>query len=73
MTTDLPKDRGDGAKDEEAQVNAVSKAIQEILWNLPDEASRRAVLERVLEKRCRKCLDYDADGSFWCCYDSRGD
>ncbi len=46
--------------------------IREILAALPDEAARVEVLEQVLEKRCRKCLDYNPQGQFWCCYDSRG-
>lgn len=48
-------------------------AINELLKALPDEATRVLVLETVLQHRCRTCLDYDPRGSFWCCYDSRGD
>jgi hypothetical protein len=46
--------------------------IQKILAALPDEDARQLVLTAVLTNRCRKCLDYDPSGSFWCCYDSRG-
>ena len=52
--------------------NAAIKLICVILERLPDEESRKAVLESVLKNRCRKCLDFDASGSFWCCYESRG-
>ena len=55
-----------------AQPNAAVKVICEILKQLPDEESRKAVLEGLLKNRCRKCLDYDAHNSFWCCYESRG-
>jgi hypothetical protein len=55
----------------DAEIEAAAKAIQAILDLLPAEGERAAVLERVLKNRCRKCLDYSADGSFWCCYDSR--
>ena len=54
------------------QTNSAIEVIRGILDRLPDEASRQAVLERVLENRCRTCLDYSATGSFWCCYNSRG-
>lgn len=54
------------------QINAAISVIQGILERLPDEAARKLVLERALDSRCRKCLDYDESGSFWCCYDSRG-
>jgi hypothetical protein len=50
----------------------VATAIRVLLAALPDDAARALVLERVLENRCRKCLDYDPSGQFWCCYDSRG-
>jgi hypothetical protein len=56
----------------ERQIDAVVEAIQEALTCLPDETSRKAALARVLENRCRTCLDYDESGSFWCCYESRG-
>ncbi len=56
----------------ELQTSAAIDVIRGILERLPDEVARLVVLERVLEKRCRKCLDYSADGSFWCCYESRG-
>lgn len=46
--------------------------IQKILAALPDEDARKLVLIALLTNRCRKCLDYDESGSFWCCYDSRG-
>ena len=48
-------------------------AIRRLLEALPDEAARVEVLAKVLENRCRKCLDYDPNGQFWCCYESRGD
>jgi uncharacterized protein YfdQ (DUF2303 family) len=48
-------------------------AIQALLEALPDEAVRIAILEEVLQNRCRKCLNHDPQGSFWCCYDSRGE
>ena len=57
----------------ELRTDAVVEVIQVILERLPDEEARKAVLERVLENRCRRCLDYDPSGSFWCCQDSRGD
>jgi len=47
--------------------------IQKILATLPDEEARKTVLFALLINRCRKCLDYDSSGSFWCCYDSRGE
>ena len=46
--------------------------IQKILAMLPDEDARKTVLFAVLVNRCKKCLDYDPHGSFWCCYDTRG-
>jgi len=46
--------------------------IQKILASLPDEEGRKDVLFALLVNRCKKCLDYDPQGSFWCCYDSRG-
>lgn len=46
--------------------------IQEQLDKLPDDSERINVLEAVLKNRCRKCLDYDPSGNFWCCYESRG-
>lgn len=46
--------------------------IQKILQALPDEEARTTVLFALLTNRCRKCLDYDPQGQFWCCYDSRG-
>jgi hypothetical protein len=57
---------------DELRTNAAIAVIRGILEQLPDEAARKVVLERVLENRCRKCFDYDADGQFWCCYESRG-
>jgi hypothetical protein len=51
---------------------ATIATIRELLEALLDEAARVAVLDAVLQNRCRKCLDYDPQGSFWCCYDSRG-
>jgi hypothetical protein len=60
-------------------LNAVTQAtigeIRKLLASLSDdsdESTRIAVLEKVLVNRCRRCLDYDERGSFWCCYDSRG-
>lgn len=47
-------------------------AIRKLLEPL-SENDRKAVLEYVLENRCRTCLDYSPSGDFWCCYDSRGD
>lgn len=47
--------------------------IQEALLQLDDEPARIRVLEIVLKNRCRKCLDRDESGQFWCCYESRGD
>jgi len=47
--------------------------IQEALLQLPDEESRKQALEEIMKNRCRKCLDYDPSGQFWCCYESRGD
>ena len=47
--------------------------VREVLDALPDEAARIEVLEEVLKNRCKRCLDYDPRGQFWCCYDSRGD
>lgn len=55
----------------EAAKQATLNAIQKLLDALP-EAARVEVLTAVLKNRCRKCLDYDESGSFWCCYDSRG-
>ena len=52
-------------------VDASVEVIQGILARL-SEQERRTVLSRVLENRCRKCLDHDPSGSFWCCYDSQG-
>lgn len=46
--------------------------IQKILAALPDEDARKNVLFALLVNRCKQCLDYDPQGSFWCCYDSRG-
>lgn len=46
--------------------------IQKILAALPDDEACKIVLSALLTHRCRKCLDYDESGSFWCCYDSRG-
>lgn len=57
---------------EHATANAAVEVIRGILERLPDEAARKAVLKRVLENRCRKCLDHDPNNSFWCCYESRG-
>jgi hypothetical protein len=51
---------------------ATIAAIQALLEALPDEVTRVAVLGVILQDRCRKCLDHDPSGSFWCCYDSRG-
>ena len=48
-------------------------ALRAILDQLPDEEARKTVLKIVLESRCPSCLDYSPTGSFWCCYDSRGD
>lgn len=56
----------------ELQTDAAIAVIRGILERLPDEVARQTVLERVLENHCRKCLAYDPNGSFWCCYDSRG-
>lgn len=47
-------------------------AIRRLLEALPDETSRKEVLSAVLENRCKRCLDYDPQGQFWCCHDSRG-
>ena len=52
---------------------AAHDEIQKILAMLPDEDARKLVLLALLTNRCRKCLDYDPQGSFWCCYDSRGE
>jgi hypothetical protein len=46
--------------------------IRAILASLSDESDRQLVLMALLTNRCRKCLDYDPQGNFWCCYDSRG-
>jgi hypothetical protein len=46
--------------------------IQEALDGLSED-ERKEALEKVLENRCRKCLDYNPSGQFWCCYESRGD
>lgn len=46
--------------------------IRRFLAALPDEAARIEVLSALLDKRCRKCLDLNPSGQFWCCYDSRG-
>ena len=46
--------------------------IMNIMEKLPDEDSRQLVLTALLSNRCRKCLEYDPNGQFWCCYDSRG-
>ena len=46
--------------------------IQKILASLPDEAARISALSALLTNRCRTCLEYDPNGSFWCCYNSRG-
>jgi len=35
--------------------------------------TKKKMLEAVLKNHCRQCLDYDPEGQFWCCYDSRGD
>lgn len=51
---------------------AAHDEIQKILAALPNEDARKLVLSALLTKRCRRCLDYDESGSFWCCYDSRG-
>jgi hypothetical protein len=51
---------------------AVYEEMKRLLDGLPDEASRGVVLMALLTNRCRKCLDYDPSGSFWCCYESRG-
>lgn len=50
-----------------------AEAILKMLEALPDERTRIEVLEQVLKNRCRRCLDYDPQGQFWCCYESRGD
>jgi hypothetical protein len=60
------------ALSEPLNADGVVTAIRVLLAALPDDAARALVLERVLENRCRKCLDYDPSGQFWCCYDSRG-
>lgn len=46
--------------------------IQNILAALPDEEAKKTVLFALLTNRCKKCLDYNPSGQFWCCYDSRG-
>ena len=46
--------------------------IMKILASLPDEEARTTVLFALLNKRCRKCFEYDPNEQFWCCYDSRG-
>jgi len=43
-----------------------------IMTALPDDEARITVLSALLANRCRKCLEYDPQGDFWCCYDSRG-
>jgi hypothetical protein len=54
--------------------NAVAaEKILRVLESLPDEEARKAVLADVMKHRCPRCFDFSADGSFWCCYDSRGD
>ena len=45
--------------------------IMKIMATLPDEAARTTVLLALLTNRCWKCLNYDPQGNFWCCYDSR--
>ena len=56
----------------EATNQAAYDEIQKILSSLSDDEARKLVLSALLTNRCRKCLDYDESGSFWCCYDSRG-
>ena len=46
--------------------------IQKIFASLPDEDARKVVLLALLTKRCRKCLAYDPNEQFWCCYNLRG-
>ena len=53
-------------------VDSPVDAIRKILEALPDEAARISVLDRVLENRCRKCLDHDPRGHFWCCQFAEG-
>lgn len=48
-------------------------AIRKLLEALPSEDERKAVLAAVMKNRCPRCFDYDPQGQFWCCYDSRGD
>ena len=60
-----------GDVSEPLNAEGVVTAIRVLLAALPDDAARVTVLGRVLENRCRKCLDYSPTGSFWCCHDSR--
>lgn len=46
--------------------------IQKILADLPDEEAKKTVLFALLTNRCRRCLDYNPSGQFWCCYESKG-
>lgn len=46
--------------------------IKRLLDAMPDEDDRIRVLTALLAKRCKKCLDYNESGEFWCCHESRG-
>lgn len=56
----------------QATTQGTINEIRRLLDALPDDAARVEALQAILENRCRKCLDYDPQGQFWCCYDSRG-
>jgi len=45
-------------------------AIRKLLAELPNEEARAAVLEEVLQHRCRRCFDYQPNGFTWCCQDT---
>jgi len=63
----------DPYRDTKLTNQAAYDEIQKIMAMLPDEEARKFILWVLLTNRCRKCLDYDSSGNFWCCYDLRGD
>lgn len=72
--TGAPEKQGTGKADQGSalQTLAAVVVIKGILERLPDEEARKTVLEHLLKDRCRKCLDFNASGQFWCCVESRG-
>lgn len=47
--------------------------MEEALLQLENDEARKEAIAELLKNRCRKCLDYDPSGQFWCCQDSRGE